>query len=510
MLLSLWAFCGSASAQLIFIPSNDAINSAIRELQGRGYLKGLSASERPWLISDVVQGILDEEPSLDSNSRRIAEEILAYFRTSKVVDSGLVDVAANASLGLRAMTRRSRDGYFYLDNILVGRGFRSELGSNYGLGFLMSRESRWGIYSKLIFDSDGTGYPWYYGTAHNARIVGQFDNAYLTFSIDRFSILLGRQRLIWGPSSRGSLLLNDTSPPLDMIWYQFSMKPVTVSGFGTRLDDYLDTLGISNRRYLSGHRLRLNPGKGWEFALSEIFLYGGPNRLPEFYYNIPVVLYYWEAQNRKQDDNALWGIDISWVGNGLGQCYAQFVFDDIQRQHRGPQKFAAQFGALLHPARFDGWSGLFELNLVDTYVYGQRKRINAYLNWGWPIGRLDSDQRECFWGVYKRLIPGTKLGFEFESRDKGQYYAANFQPGMAPFNVPFPSGVVEHIRNFALASVWEGSDYRHSRVAGRLAIGYQSIDNWQHYDGHSLEQLFAVFEASLGVNIGMPFWRKFH
>lgn len=503
-LLGFFAISGSGDAQQIYLPTQDPINEKITELQAMGYLTQLGRTERPWLIDDVVTAILESELTFDPSSKATAEAILEYLSPTQQVNSENIVSGGSARFEVRALSRERREGYFNLRNNLVRRGFRNELGTVYSGRFYLSRESKWGMDSQLIFDSDGTGYPWYYGTAHNGRIIGQFEHAYVNFAFDRFNFLFGRQRLQWGPSPRGSLIVDDKSPPLDMLRYGFQLRPVTISGFFSRLDDYHDTLGVWNRRFITGHRIAIMPGKGWEIALSETYLYGGPNRLPELYYGIPLVLFYWEAQNRKLDDNAFWGLDISWVKSRLGHFYTHIVFDDIQRQHRGPQKFAMQFGTHLMPSKLAGWSGLFEINFVDYYVYGQRKRINAYLNWGWPISRLDSDQREYFAGIYRKLDKNYKLGLEFTGRDKGENYAADFQQSMAPFGVKFPSGTVEQTRE--IVARLSGSS-----AAGwhfDLRAGFQSIDNWRHSDGYSLDQFIASLKASYEFNFGLPFWKR--
>jgi hypothetical protein len=495
-----------ASAQLIYLSSNDPIVKQLEDLQARGYLNGLSQTEKPWLVSDIAVEIAKDELSFDPASKRIAETILKRLTPSQRLEPEHLSANLDGGLGMRALSREKPHGYFYQRDIFVDRGYKSEFGSVYKAGFQLSKESRWGWDSELIFDSDGIRYPWYYGTAHRDHIIGQFDHAYLTVKLDRFGFLLGRERLVWGPSPRGSILLDDNSPPLDMIGYNFALKPFHLTGFSARLDDYIDPIsGVANRRFISGHRLRLNPGKGWEIALSEIYIYGGPNRLPELYYNIPLVLYYWEAQNRNLDDNAFWGLDLSWTKHGLGKLYTQFNFDDIQRQHRGPQKIAMQFGAHLAPTILPSWSGLVELNIVDTYVYGQRQRYNAYLNYGWPLARLDSDQREYFAGIYKRFGYEFKIGAEFVGRDKGEYNAADFQPGMAPFDVKFPSGLVEWTRQLALTADWNGIN----GLSAHLATGYQTIRNFQHRSGISPKQFYVSLELSYDFNLGLPFWKNY-
>lgn len=477
------------------------------ELRVRGYLKDLSVTEKPWLRSDVIESIMADETVLDPESRELAARIMERLeppqrRPSEELSSGFV-----AGIELQGLSRERREGYFLRRNRFVNRNFKNELGSIYKAGWWLSRDDRWGIDTRLIFDSDGTGYPWYYGRAHNHRIIGQFDHAYFALALGRFDILLGRQRLNWGPSPRGSLLLDAYSPPYDMIEYGFELKPFRLSGFASRLDDYLDTqTGERNNRYISGHRLLLRPGKGWEIAATEIVLYGGADRLPEFYYNIPVLLNYWEGQNRQVDDNIMWALDISWIKKKVGHFYLQFVADDFIYNSNAPQKFAIQLGTYLSPVRYDGWSALVEINFVDTYTYGQRKRRNAYLNWGTPIGRLDSDQLELFFGIYKKMNADLRLGFEYTRREKGEYDAEDIHPSPVPLDTKFPSGVVENINDIRL--LCEYQIIGESEI--KIALGHQNAENYLHENEHSLDQFYSMVEISFGIEAGLPFWTKFH
>jgi len=507
IILSLIVFYKESAEQLIYIPSSDPIVETIEELQVRGYLGELSQTEKPWFVADVAAAISKDELAFDPLSKKIAEEVLKELLPPQRLEREQLSAGFEGGLGIRALSREKNLGYFYQRQVFVDRGYKNEFGSVYKGGFWMSKESRWGWDTRLIFDSDGIRYPWYYGTVHNRHIIGQFDHAYINFKFDRFGLLFGRNRFVWGPSPRGSILLDDSSPPLDMIGYSFTLKPFYLSGFGARLDDYTEPgSNIVNRRFISGHRLRLSPGKGWEFGFSEIYIYGGPDRLPEMFYSIPIVLYYWEAQNRNLDDNAFWCFDLAWTKPGLGRLYTQINFDDIQRQHRGPQKVAVQYGAYLAPSKLPGWSGIIEFNLVDTYVYGQRKRLNAYLNYGWPLARLDSDQREYFAGIYRRLGSSLKLGAEFVGRDKGWYDASDYQPDMAPLVQKFPSGIVEWTRQGALTAKY----YSNFGVKGELAVGYQKVRNFRHWITHTtINQFYGTLSLSYDFSLGLPFWKKY-
>jgi len=361
---------------MIYIPAFDPVNGKIEELRSRGYLRELNISEKPWTRSDVITAIRNDENNFDKWSESIAHEILSSCRPTqkkaslrprnrdKNMSGGLI-----GGFDLRGLSSERREGYFIRRDRYINRGFKNEIGCAFKAGWYVSQDSLWGIDSKMIYDTDGIGYPWYYSRAREARSNVQFDHAYGALRLGRIDVLLGRRRIEWGPSPRGSLILDRGFPPLDMAAFQVRIKPFVLSWFGGRLNDLNQNLGQSDiHRFLFGHRISLNTNKGWEIGLSEVVLYGGPGRLPEMYYAVPVVLYYWEAHNNYRDDNVLWEADLSWAKRGIGRFYLQFVADDIQYKSNGPQKFALQIGAHLTPRKYPRWTALIEANVVDTYV----------------------------------------------------------------------------------------------------------------------------------------------
>ncbi len=496
----------SSHAQTVFISSADPVNLEILDLINRGYLNDLTVAERPWLMNEVIRAIMSDMPVFDSSSRETAEFVLNYLGPPQKSLPDRLSGDFNLGLELRGLSRERRDGYFLRRARYVNRNFKGEIGSAYNAGWWISKDNNWGIDTRLIFDSDGTGYPWYYGRAHNARIIGQFDHAYAAFELGNFNILAGRQRIIWGPSSRGSLLIDNGSPPLDMISFRFDLKPFRLSWFTARIDDYYDPVRAeNNRRYLAGHRFALNTGNSWELALSEVVLYGGPERLPEIYYGIPVVLFYWESFNRSLDDNTFWAIDGSWTKKGIGRFYGQLIADDFQYENNGPQRLGIQLGADLNPSRFSHWKALIELNAIDKYVYGHRKRVNVYYNWDRPIGRLDSDEYEIFASLTRRFAGNSRIGIQWASRGKGEYYAVDRQDGILPKIEKFPSGIVEITDDISLVSNF--------RILNNMetgcALGHQDITNYKHDKGRSFGQFYVNLYLSYRLDTGIPFWTKY-
>jgi hypothetical protein len=493
--------------QDVFIPAFDPVNDDIASLIDRGYLEDIRAAERPWLISEVINSILHDRPRFDAECAELASSILSRIKAPQELIAKRFFADFNLGVELRGLAKEEKGGHEIMRGRYIDRGFKEEYGSVYKAGWWISKDDRWGIDTRLIFDTDGTRYPWYYGTAHNGRTVGQFDHAYGFLNAGYFKIALGRLRMNWGPSPRGSLLLDSGSPPLDLAAAGFDLKPFRMTWFVSRLDDYRDPgSGQVSNRYLAGHRLSFKSSAGLELAASEIVLYSGPGRLPEPYYSIPILLYYWEAQNRRIDDNILWAIDGSYVVKRLGRFYLQFVADDIQYKSNGPQKFAVQAGTALAPSRFPGWTCMFEYNFVDTYVYGQRQRRNAYLNWGYPLARLDSDQFELFSGIYRQAGRKMKVGSEIIYREKGEYYADDTYPDPVPQDEKFPLGTVEETLDLALEISWNG--YR--KLYLDYKVGFQNLNNYKHQSGVDFDQFYTYLRISYSLDLGLPLWTKYH
>jgi hypothetical protein len=503
-LLLTFAAVKAAIGQNVYISTFDPINSQIERLLAGGYLRDMRACEKPWSRNDIISSIRTDQEKFDKRSERIAAQILKKLHPPQ--RKAGISAGFDAGIDLRGRSRENRRGFFIDRGRFVHRDFKNEFGSVFRAGWWISGDDRWGADTRLIVDTDGTEYPWYYGRPRNARTIVQFDHAYGAFEFGPFELMAGRQRMIWGPSPRGSLLLDHGSAPMDMIRLRFDLKPFRLSWFISRIDDYFDLgTGLFNRRYIAGHRLSLKPAGSWEIALSEIVLYGGAGRLPETYYSIPILLYYWEAHNNNVDDNIFWNLDLSWAGKDLGRFYMQFVADDFQYENNGPQKFALQIGSYLMPSRFPEWSALIEINAVDTYVYGQRQRRNAYLNRDDNISRLDSDQLELFAGIYRDISSNARAALEFTRRDKGEYYAAESQPDIIPLDDNFPSGTVETTNNLRLMvelNVIENLDFR-------VSAGYQSIDNYRHLENSSLDQFYSAADISYSFGSGLPFWTKY-
>ena len=197
VVITLSLFCVESRCQSVYIPVFDPVNDDIITLLDKGYLNDIHSSEQPWLVDDVVKAILDERVGFDFESYVLSESILEKLKAPQTLVSDRLFGGSEFGAEIRGLSRERRAGYFISRGRYFKRGFKGELGSIYKAGGWISRGGSWGISTRLIFDSDGTGYPWYYGRPHNARITGQFDHAYAYFDFGYFNVVAGRNRIVW-------------------------------------------------------------------------------------------------------------------------------------------------------------------------------------------------------------------------------------------------------------------------------------------------------------------------
>ncbi|MGB9598001.1 MAG: capsule assembly Wzi family protein, partial [Candidatus Poribacteria bacterium] len=100
------------------------------------------------------------------------------------------------------------------------------------------------------------------GTTASQRIntwkwnyTADFQKAYVRFHNNRFSALLGRQTLFWGPSKNGSLVLSDNSPSFDMLMLQSKIWNIKFTSFSAVLDKMWNEHGDPPYRYLANRFL---------------------------------------------------------------------------------------------------------------------------------------------------------------------------------------------------------------------------------------------------------------
>ncbi len=112
---------------------------------------------------------------------------------------------------------------------------------------------------------------------------------YAKFSVWNIEFEVGRDSMWWGQGSRGSLILSNNAPPLDMIklsnptptilpWYFKYIGPIKYSLFAARLEDDRDF----SHPTLGGMSVVIKPHPLFEIGMNATAIFGGSSRSLDF------------------------------------------------------------------------------------------------------------------------------------------------------------------------------------------------------------------------------------
>lgn len=354
-------------------------------------------------------------------------------------------------------------------------------------------------YVDFQFDTDGAYDSDYHGVREWKDLTGDMRAAYVEYCTKRWSLLVGRDFIHWGPGRTGALLSSGHAPALDMIKLTFDVGNFRFTAFNALLGRANEAEGEEKiNRYFSGHRLSLRLRR-LELGVSETILYGGPKEsISPFYFN-PLIPYYlsdtMQEENRK--DNVALAVDAAIYWPVGFRWYGQAVIDEYQYEGEGPNNVGLLFG--FEWLDVLGWSR-FRLNA--EYVCISRWTYNYELTAPWnkmiyfngilghPIGP-DAD--------LIHVEPEVYLGSGILIRIPVNYVRGGETSVHTPYdseqmdwttNVPFPFGVIEKRLTTGLEMEWApGIDW-----LVQLKLQYTSIMNMGHGAGENKARFgFRIF-----------------
>ncbi|HEU4437289.1 MAG TPA: capsule assembly Wzi family protein [candidate division Zixibacteria bacterium] len=337
---------------------------------------------------------------------------------------------------------------------------------------------------------------------HN-DLGGTLDDTYLKYRHKYFGLIFGRQRLQWGPGFAEVDLISPNPPPFDMIRLTTGYKALRFQFFFTRLDDAINpsTPFDTVPRYFSAHRFGIQPLRWLQLNLSEVVLYGGPNRKLEWYYLMPFVPFYGEQYNNFKDDNPLWSIDWTLTPLKNFAHYGELLIDDFQIDCIGgdcsePQQIGIRLGffaSSLGPYKNNFLN--LEYSRINNYVYGQNRYYNLYLYHNVPIGAPLGPSGDYVLLRYRQYFSRNfDAGFSAEYRRKGQDSIA-VQTVKVPFS-EFPLGVVEKTLTFQFSAAYQ---YK-ANLFARVDFGTKNRDNVGNIAGAASRDRF------VSLQLGCNFW----
>lgn len=490
------------SNQLEEIPLDSWVYPVIDELHFQGFFPNLFVADKPYTRGEIAAELQSvkrewEENTLKPHQRWLFERLFDEFKLELASEEGQKETEGDSPLNFRWGSAFNLKSDFNKE----GKPFYKPVFNAYVGAELSERfyfRSRARVENHISQNRSVHARPW----THN-DLGGTLDDTYLKYRHKYFDLIWGRQRLQWGPGFSEVDLISPNPPPFDMLRLKATYKALRFQFFFTRLDDAINPVTPFDTvpRYFSAHRLAVKPWRWLELSLSEVVLYGGPNRKLEWYYLMPFVPFYGEQYNNSKDDNPLWAIDWSVTPFKNFAHYGEFLIDDFQYDCifgdcSEPQQtgirlgfFASSFGP------YKNNSVNLEYSCINNYVYGQNRYYNLYLYHNVPIGAPLGPSGDYVLLRYRQYFSKNfDAGFSAEYRRKGQDSVA-VQTLKVPF-AEFPLGVVEKSLTFRFSAAYQ---YK-ANLFARMDIGTRNRDNVGNVSGAASRDRF------VSLQLGCNFW----
>lgn len=443
----------------------------LARFQALGYLR-LPVC-RPWPRRQVIQQLQEMlTRQMDGQLVLSQADLHNYNRLSQELEIGICEERL-----------ADRDLLGFGDQSLAAGG-DLELGMGSGYSNLAGPQHRgwaqvscWGSLDGLLTFDQRLGLSLEKENAKYEKLSGQLktwrggrftaDWSYFRAGRQNLWFTLGRQQRWWGPGVYGTLLLSNNSGALDAIDLEFGYRAVEFRSFFAVLNADLG-------RYLSGHRLDLRLAKNLNLGLSEMVLYQS-RQLDPAYMN-PLLPYYANQWNQRDDDNVLWAADLRW-NSGLGFClFGELLMDDVQYEQDppAPQKLGFLVGGQwADPAGLTNTDLKFEWAGNQKWVYTHRRHDNRYVGpdtvnlLGHWVG-TDADLLKVL--LEHRFHPRLNLGlgYHLERHGEGRIdrcYLAGDDPATA-----FLSGIISREDRAELTIGWDPC--HRSSIGASLWLSY--------------------------------------
>jgi len=342
------------------------------------------------------------------------------------------------------------------------------------------------IDNRLRYDPD-------YAGKKDRFVSGRNAEAYLAASWRYLDVFFGSTDRNWGAPDVEGLLLSPSPYSFDQLFVRLGPRRLRLEMLATELDDLpLFNSTFIARRYLTLHRLVVEPSDRLAIALSEAALYassGGVTRSFEPWYLNPLNLFLLQQTDGAPTANSLLAGEVSW-GIGSVRLFGQLYLDDFQVDRRAQSDqepagygytLAASGGAA---AGRLSWSGFY--TRVTNLAYRTPANEEQYTLNGVGLGRNFDDYDQAT--VRGWIVPAPRLlvGGELSYLRQGEGAITKPYPPVSAYNdsLAFLTGVVERTVRLGAQMAWT------PRQGATLTadVGRHFIANAGHVDGASLQR----------------------
>ena len=270
-------------------------------------------------------------------------------------------------------------------------------------------------------------------------LAGDWTDLYLEYTKNNFNITVGRWNKKWGYSDRYSLILNDTLPPRDGIYFKYKISPVfqfdyfissegsyaLTHNFVTRVGDSLNKGTVINRT-LIGHKVELSLSSFF-FYFAEVAYCASFGYLPNPKYLNPLFIYFLLQFNDSQQDhgvgvdaNILWDLGLKLKLKNF-EIYSDVLIDDFQYVEISTKE-PPQIGGLIGIKYFGStWNINAEYTRVWAWTYLNENPWERYEKLGYSLGHpYGPDFDEIYISLAKKITRNLKITSEFSYERKGE------------------------------------------------------------------------------------------
>ena len=297
-------------------------------------------------------------------------------------------------------------------------------------------------------------------------IVGYTEQAYIAAEWGRFRFKFGRDFIRWGSGKNGTLIFSDITRPLDHLLAAARLGPFLYTFVASALDEIeLDSQtaerygGELAQRYLSAHRLDVRLFRGrFQWAITEMALYGGVHRQLNWSYLNPFMIYHLSQLNDGGRVNTLLTTDLIVYPINKLAVYGSFLIDQemhirkTKSSELEPKEIAWIVGSQwADPVGVPGMTLFAEYAGVTNRTYKTAHPWETFshrnVSMGHPIGN-DFDHWRV--GISQWLLGRIKVKLDYGITRKGE--GGVFTPWDEPwmdvpleegYSEPFPTGIVE-------------------------------------------------------------------
>lgn len=463
LLLTLAATPLAAQTASPYVPATYWGTPYIEHFIAAGKMVDPSPLTRPLRADQVVSALRAMDTTrLWSGEQQVVRALLADLARTEQGPYGRID----ADLGVAAATYSERDP------LELGRGvpnhaYDPKRGfASAGLNLQLDLGSVVLVThpvadTRLKFDPDWFG-------KKDRAIAGRTAESYVDAQWHYGELFFGRLDRNWGPSVVQGLLLSPDPYGLDHLGLTLGTSGIQLQAIVTQLDTRVDSLNVSERRYMVQHRLWIHPPGAWTVSVWEGNVWAGADRGLEPWFLNVMNLGLLEQVNTNTNVNSFVGFDVEL--HGRITAFGQAMLDDIQVDKKTltdqkPASWGFTAGAKggLGAA---SWTAFYTQVADLTYRNEDNLQIPLYHGLGTGRNFSDYDQATLTFGW---IAPGGLL-LEPEFTLVRQGEGDPRLPHPAPVDYANTSalfqGVVQRTWRAALGATWQSGPIHFSANGG--------------------------------------------